>query len=265
MAEEETKKKSNPVWYILGTIAALVIGFFIYNHVVSLEKQLQTEKQNLAYANDSLRIARTDLGFISKKYANVISTNDSIVKVYEEQGKELAVLQQVNLQLTLELESDTAAVDTSGGTLTAVFTNTQSDSGLILTLKDSVVFSKNYITNTWVGNNYPFIEASMWYNMVITRDEDGLLSGSLETFSPSLSASLLETKIVDNYVPPLPAMPGPSVFAITAGGSYYYANVGLLLRLGRWGFNPSYNLVVSDNFNPSWYKRLDVRVAYFIW
>lgn len=257
------------IWWMLGTAAILIGGYFIWQHIIGLRKSLQIEKQNFAYYQDSLRTSQTDLGFLSEKYLEIISDNDALVRAYEEQGKDLAILQNVNLRLVAQLESDTVEVlDTLRGVLTAVFENTQSDSGLILFWKDSVIFKQNLSTLKWSAINFPEINVLMWYNMSIYRDADGLLSGALETFSPLLKTSLLETKIVDDYVPPLPLPSSASVFAITAGGSYYYFNLGLLLRLGRWAFNPSYNLLLNVNEDVSistWYKRLDIKVAYFIW
>jgi len=259
-------KKS--IWWILGVIGVIVIIFFIWQYVTDMQKALQIEKQNLAYAQDSLRTSQTDLGFIFEKYARVIDENDTLVQAYDRQGKDLVVLQNVNLQLTLQLESDTASItiDTLRGVFTAVFENKQSDEGLIVFWKDSVIFYQYADTSKWAAINFPDINILMWYNMIIYRDKDGLLSGALETFSPSLKASLLETIIVDDYIPSLPPILPPSTFAITAGGSYYYANIGLFLRLGKWAVNPSYNFLLSNadvNGSP-WYKRLDIRLAYFI-
>lgn len=256
------------IWYILGTVAVIAIAFFIWQYVVGVQKVLQIEKQNLVYAQDSLRISQTEVGFLSEKYVQIIDENDSLVQIYNDQGRDLIILQDVNLQLTLQLESDTVFVaDTLDGVLTAVFENTQSDEGLIIFWKDSVIFYQDVATAKWQAENFPSISVLMWYNMIIYRDENGLLSGELETFSTSLNASLLETKIVDKYVPPLlPILPS-SVFAITVGGSYYYANIGLFLRVGRWAINPSYNFALSgieENISP-WYKKLDIRLAYFVW
>ncbi len=263
-----TGKKSNPIWWVLGTVVLLVVGYFVWQHILGIRKDLQIEKQNFEYSQDSLRTSQTDMGFLSEKYLKIISDNDALVRAYEEQGNDLVILQNVNLQLIVQLESDTVEViDTLGGTLTAVFENTQSDSGLILFWKDSVIFKQNLSTLKWSAVNFPEIDVLMWYNMIIYRDEDGLLSGSLETFSPYLKTSLLETKIVDDYVPSFSLAESPSIFAITVGGSYYYANIGLFLRLGKWAINPSYNFALSgieENIS-SWYKKLDIKFVYFIW
>ncbi len=274
-AGNNKQKKSNPIWWILGTIAVIVVGYFVWVYIAGLKRDLQIEKQNVAWEHAKLETLQSEHGFLSEKYLKIISDNDSLVRAYEEQGKDLMILQNVNLQLHAQLESDTAIVivDTSGGAfsgvLTSVFQNEYSDFGLTINLKDSVVFSQDLLTLRWSAINFPEFFVSMRYNMIIYRDEEGLLSGSLETFSPLLKASILETKIVDKYAAPLPLVPAPSIFAITVGGSYFYGNIGLLLRLGRWAFNPSYNLMLNtfdeDISLSMWYKMLDVRLIYFIW
>ena len=122
------------IWWVLGAVGVIALIFFAWRYVVGLQKDLQIEKQNLAYTENELEIVKSDLGNITSKYVYVLRQHDDIVQEYKDQGKDLAILQDVNLQLVAQLESDTVTVivDTLGGAfsgvLTSVFQNEYSDS-----------------------------------------------------------------------------------------------------------------------------------------
>jgi len=265
---EVAVKKCNCIWWVIGTILAVILGVILYMHTLTLQKNLEIARQNMEAAKDSLRNYKTLYGEIAQKYANVITDKDSLAKLLEAQGKELVVYQEANTRLRIQLkEAQSYVVEVDENTLMSPLYNTYSDSGLIISIVDTVTFKRANIKSPWIAYNSPTIDALMYYRMIIFRDEQGLLTGSVETFSPYLKTTRLSTSIVDNYIPPACTDEFPKVFGLSIGGDSQSADIGMLLRLGAWAVSPSYKFMMKEyeDFDTSWYDRVHLNIVYFIW
>lgn len=265
---EVATKKCNCIWWAVGAIVVVIAGVLLYMYTLTLQKNLEIARQNLAAANDSTRYYATQYGIFSQRYANVITEKDSLVGILRKQNRELVVYQEVTAQLRLQLhEAQSHVTQIDENTLMAPLYNTYSDPGLVVSIYDTVTLKRANLESPWIAYNSPSLEALMYYRMVIFRDEQGLLTGSVETLSPYLKATKLSTSIVDKYIPPSCTDEFPKLFGLSLGGDTQSADIGMLLRLGVWAVNPSYKFIMQeyDDFTPEWYDRLRLNIVYFVW
>lgn len=260
--------KNNCIWWAIGAIVIAGLGVLLYMHVLTLQKNLEIAHQNLAAANDSVRYYKTQYGIFTQKYARVITDRDSLAQLLEKQNRDLVVYQEMNTQLRLQLrETQSHVIQVDENTLMSPIYNTYNDPGLVVNIYDTVTFKRANPEAPWISFSKPSIEALMYYKMVIFRDEKGLLTGSVETFSPHLKATNLSTSIVDSYIPPPCTDESPQVFGVSMGGSSQSVDIGIFLRAGSWGLNPAYSFMMRsyEGFHPKAYDRLRLNIVKFIW
>jgi hypothetical protein len=265
---DESTKKCNCIWWALGTLVIACLGVLLYMHVLTLQKNLEIARQNLAAAKDSVRYYQTQYGIFTQKYVRVITDKDSLAQLLEKQNRELVVYQEMNTRLLLQLkETQSHVTQIDENTLMSPIYNTYRDPGLVVNIYDTVTFRRANLEAPWVSYSKPTVEALMYYRMVIFKDEKGLLTGSVETFSPYLKATKLSTSIVDNYIPPSCTDEFPKVFGFSMGGSSQSVDLGIFLRVGSWGINPAYSFMMRsyEGFHPKAYDKLRLNIVKFIW
>lgn len=265
MAEET--KSCKCYWWVLGIVALLGIIFILYQYTLTLRKNAEIAQQNLLAAKDSTRVYKTLYGNLSERYVEVIGKNDSLVKMLKEKDQEIIVYQQVNASLHLQLEATQIPVQQiSENSLRVPLYDTYSDSGLTLSFTDSLRLERANIHSPWVAYSSPSFDIDMYYHMMIFRNEEGIITGSIETFSPYLKVTKLSTFFSDKYIPPPCTDEFPKTFGFTVGGSANYFDAGIMTRIGSWLVNPSYIISTPKGVdNPSWYDKIRLNIGYFIW
>jgi len=261
-------KKGKCIWWVIGALVVAGLLVFVYLQLLSKQKELEIARQNLAASQDSLYYYKTEYGTISQKYAFIIDKNNVLAKELAAKNRELIVYQEATAQLQLRLDSALAHVIViDSNHMSIPLYNVYSDSGLLVTLIDTVNLSRNDYKSPWYAYNRPQLEALMYYRMIIFRDEGGLITGSIETFSPYLKVTKLSTSIVDKYIPPSCTDEYPQIFGFSLGGSSQSADIGVFVRLGSWGINPGYSFFVQNHadFSPEWYDRVRLNIVKFIW
>lgn len=229
------------------TVVSGAIGLFQY--VTNLKAERDTLRQNYAALTDTLRITKTEFGEIGQRYAMMKDLSEELKNNLALSNHKLLSQIQVVAQLETQLASAAEMISVAGDSIIAhrFEPQTYSDSGLTFTLTDSVFFRKTF--GQWFGTNFATIDAKMRLVNRITRDESGLLSGSVESLSPMLHIESIETVIDDKY-----SAKGfeSDWHAITMAGISSISNINVRGHGSIWYKNFGAGVEVQKGFPPYW-------------
>jgi len=237
------------LWYFLGIAGAIVAGIFLYQYVADLRAERDKANQNAANARDTLRITITTTGEVVEKYARQANIADSARKADSTLSHQKLLAESrviANLEDSLAGYGNVDVTESPDEeTLQHTFTLATRDSGATVSVVDSVLFSK-LKDSAWVAQNWIRLDVSLSLINRITRDKNGLISGSVETRSKIVKIGSLETIIDDSFVPSPPSVVDVFRWSLHAGisshlnamrgtGELWYKQYGAGVDVGQGG------------------------------
>jgi hypothetical protein len=252
------KKSKTWVYIILGALGTILIAgiiyFIIYNN--NVQKQIAYEKDKASKWSDSLRIKQTELGAIYERHAKEVKLKDGIIAQLEYQ---LSISQNFQTQ-------EPVIVNNTEDSLFAYHTNTYSDSGMSLFLRDSIWFLKQQ--EQWFSLKFTEFSLDLYLDQEVGRDETGNFFGRVTSKSKHIKIAGLNIKFSDLYNPP-PEEEPPFTYARNFGIStdvdIRAVAAGIVFSIEQHQLGAKY-VIFSKDFpdNLPWYEKLRFQYTFYL-
>jgi hypothetical protein len=252
------EKQQKPwIYIILGALSIIFVAWVIYfiYYNIDMQEKIAYEKKKMSKWSDSLRITQTELGAVYERHAKEVKLKDGIIAQLEYQ---LSISQNFQTQ-------ESVIVNETEDSLFAYHTNTYSDSGMVLSLKDSIWFWKQ---EKWYSLKSTEFNLELFLDQEVGRDETGNFFGRVISKSKHIKIMGLNTKFSDLYNPPPPDEPEfiyARNFGISTDVDIRAVAAGIVFGIKQHQLGAKY-VIFSKDFpdNLPWYEKLRFQYTFYL-